>query len=65
MYANRLVCETTGFPVGFAFGYFGACLASHAWKYYKGEEKEEDDDDGYDTEDTVSSTEKFHLHGKF
>ena len=47
--------------VGFAFGYFGACLVNHAWKYYYGEEQ--DKDDGYDTDDAVSR--KFSLTQKF
>ena len=48
---------------GFAFGYFGAYLVSHAWrKYYQGDEEDDVDDDGYDT---VSNTEKFHLYKMF
>ena len=47
---------------GFAFGYFGAHLVSHAWrKYNQGDEEDDDDDDGYDT---VSNKEKFHSHRK-
>ena len=41
---------------GIAFGYFGACLVDHAWKYYKGEEKDEGGDD--DDNDTVSRNKK-------
>ena len=37
---------------GLAFGYFGACVVNHAWKYYYGEQQ--DNDDGYDTDDAVS-----------
>ena len=44
---------------GFAFGYFGAYLVSHAWRKYYQEEEEENNDDGYDT---VSNIEKFHSH---
>ena len=46
---------------GFAFGYFGAYLLSHAWrKYHQGEE--EDNDDGYDT---LSNKEEIYSHRKF
>ena len=43
---------------GIAIGYFGSCLVSHAWKYYKGEEKDEGGDD--DGSDTVSRNEKIY-----
>ena len=48
---KKLLLVVASLAAGFAFGYYGACLVSNAWKYYKGEEDkdEEGDDDGSDT----------------